>query len=43
MMGLQQDARNIYLVMELLQHGDLLKVLSSVRKMSHEMARFYVA
>jgi hypothetical protein len=35
MMGLQQDARNIYLVMELLHQGDLLKVLSSVRKMSH--------
>lgn len=43
MMGLQQDNRNIYLLMEYMQHGDLLKIISQIGRLPHRMARFYVA
>lgn len=43
MRGVAQDARNLYILMDYLQHGELLNVLKSVGRMNSAMVRFYTA
>ena len=43
MRGVAQDSRNLYLLMEYLHHGELLKVLQHIGPMNRTYARFYVA
>ena len=43
MKGVAQDSRNLYILMDYLQHGELLNVLKAVGRMSTTLARFYCA
>ena len=43
MRGVAQDNRNLYILMDYLQHGELLNVLKSVGKMNSSLVRFYAA
>jgi protein kinase A len=43
MRGVAQDSRNIYILMDYLQHGELLNVLTAVGRMPPKLARFYCA
>ena len=41
MKGVAQDDRNLYILMDYLQHGELLNVLKKVGRMNSQMVRFY--
>ena len=43
MRGVAQDSRNLYILMEYLQHGELLNVVKKVGRMNKLFARFYTA
>ncbi len=43
MRGVAQDNRNIYILMDYLQHGELLNVLKHFKRMSSHLVRFYAA
>ena len=43
MRGVAQDSRNLYILMDYLQHGELLNVLKAVGRMSSSLVRFYAA
>ena len=43
MRGVAQDRRNLYILMDYLQHGELLNVLKAVGRMSSQLVRFYAA
>jgi len=41
--SVQQDARNIYMLMDYMQHGELLKVINAKNRVKSNLARFYAA
>ena len=43
MRGVAQDKRNIFILMDYLQHGELLNVLKINRKMDPQLVKFYCA
>lgn len=43
MRGVAQDKHNLYILMDYLQHGELLNVLKGVGRMKAELVRFYCA
>ena len=43
MRGVAQDKRNLYILMDYLQHGELLNVLKQVGRMNTQMVKFYAA
>ena len=43
MHGVSQDSRNVYIIMDFLQHGELMHILNAVGKMNHSCVRFYAA
>ena len=43
MRGVAQDNRNLYVLMDFLQHGELLNVLKKVQRMDAPLAQFYTA
>jgi len=43
MRGVAQDNRNLYILMDYMQHGELLNVLKAIGRMPAPMVRFYCA
>ena len=41
--GVAQDSRNLYMLMDYVQHGELMNVLRAQGRMTTSLARFYIA